>query len=108
MCLAVPGRVIDIFEEAGLKMGRIDYAGTISRACLAYIPEIEIGQYTIVHAGFALSIIDPEEAVKSFETWKELIETAARNGDNQYNDQLQTLEELITAAAGKDRDDEVS
>ncbi len=72
MCLAIPGKVIEIFDEGGLKMGHIDYSGTVSKACLEYVPDISVGQYTLVHAGFALSILDEEEAKKSLEAWQEL------------------------------------
>ncbi len=72
MCLAIPGKVIEIFDENGLKMGNIDYSGTVNKACLEYVPDIEIGQYTLVHAGFALSILDEKEAQKSLETWEEM------------------------------------
>jgi hydrogenase expression/formation protein HypC len=94
MCLAIPGKVIEIYEEAGLKMGKIDYAGTVNKVCLEYVPEIEIGQYTVVHAGFALSIIDEQEAVKSFEAWEELIQSAAPQGGSRYGDYLQTIRGL--------------
>ncbi len=80
MCLAVPGKVVEIFEENGLKMGHIDYAGALSKACLEYVPEIRVGEYTVVHAGFALSVLDEEEAAKSFAAWRELQEAAAREG----------------------------
>ena len=80
MCLAIPGKVIEITDKNGIKMGRIDYAGTINEACLAYVPEVEIGQYVIVHAGFALNVIDEEEAKKTFELWDEMIEKAAEDG----------------------------
>ena len=72
MCLAIPGKVIETYDENGIKMGKIDYSGTINTACLEYIPDIKIGQYTLVHAGFALSILDEEEAQKSLDVWKEL------------------------------------
>lgn len=94
MCLAIPGKVIEIYDEAGVKMGKVDYAGTINKVCLEYIPDIQIGQYTIVHAGFALSIIDEEEAVKSYEAWEELIKSAARQGGDQYGDYMQTIQGL--------------
>lgn len=74
MCLAVPGKIIEIFEEASLKMGRIDYDGTINKACLEYVPEAEIGQYALVHAGFAISVLNEEEAQKSLAAWQELQE----------------------------------
>lgn len=94
MCLAIPGKVVEIYEEVGLKMGKIDYAGTVSKVCLEYIPDIQIGQYTIVHAGFALSIIDEEEAVKSYEAWEELVGAAAGQGGNEYGDYIQTIQGL--------------
>lgn len=72
MCLAIPGQLIELFEENGLKMGKIDYSGTINVACLEYTPDIEIGQYTLVHAGFAISILNEEEAQKSLEAFKQL------------------------------------
>jgi hydrogenase expression/formation protein HypC len=70
MCLAVPGKVLEIYEDNGLKMGLIDYSGTKNRTCLEYVPEASIGQYVIVHAGFAISILNEEEALKSLEVWQ--------------------------------------
>jgi hydrogenase expression/formation protein HypC len=72
MCLAVPGRVLEVYEEEGLRMGRIDFSGMVNRSCLEYVPEAQVGQYVIVHAGFAISLLDEEEARKSFEAWDEL------------------------------------
>ncbi len=72
MCLAIPGKLIEIFEEASLKMGRIDYGGTINRACLEYVPDAKVGQYALVHAGFAISLLDEVEAEKSLAAWQEL------------------------------------
>jgi hydrogenase expression/formation protein HypC len=94
MCLAIPGKVIEIYDEAGLKMGKVDYAGTINKVCLEYIPDIQVGQYTVVHAGFALSIIEEEEAVKSYDAWEKLIESAGGQGGDQYGDYMQTIQEL--------------
>ena len=53
MCLAIPGKVVEIFKENGLLMGHVDYSGTVNKICLEYVPEIVVGQYTVVHAGFA-------------------------------------------------------
>ncbi|MBU0481398.1 MAG: HypC/HybG/HupF family hydrogenase formation chaperone [Proteobacteria bacterium] len=88
MCLAVPGRLVEIYEEAGMRMGRIDYNGTVNVACLEYVPEIEIGQYTVVHAGFAISIIDEEEAARSFDVWREYKESAASAGVDLFGNKL--------------------
>lgn len=80
MCLAIPGKLLKVFDENGLKMGNIDFGGSVSKVCLEYVPEIEIGQYTVVHAGFALSILNEEEAQKSFDTWDEVIDAAKLEG----------------------------
>ena len=62
MCLAVPGKIIDIYNVNGLIMGKIDFGGVTRDACLAYIPEAKIGDYTIIHVGFALNLLDEKEA----------------------------------------------
>ncbi len=80
MCLAIPGKLLEVFDENGLKMGNIDFAGSVSKACLEYVPEIKIGEYTIVHAGFALSVLNEEEAKRSFDAWDEVIDAAQRDG----------------------------
>ena len=74
MCLAVPGRILEVYQEEGLKMGRIDFAGTVNRACLDFVPEAGTGQYVIVHAGFAISMLNEEEAQESLKALKELAE----------------------------------
>jgi hydrogenase expression/formation protein HypC len=65
MCLAIPGRVLEKNEENGLVMGLIDYAGTRNKACLVYTPEAEVGDFVIVHAGFALQVLNEDEAASS-------------------------------------------
>lgn len=77
MCLAIPGELVELWEENGLKMGTVDIGGSKTNACLEYVPDILIGQYTIVHAGFALKIIDAEEAAESLKLWDELIRSGA-------------------------------
>ncbi|MGB0130136.1 HypC/HybG/HupF family hydrogenase formation chaperone [Chlorobium sp.] len=77
MCLAIPGKLVEITDENGLKMGVVDVNGSRTKACLEYVPDIVPGQYTIVHAGFALKVIDEEEAAESLKLWQELIESGA-------------------------------
>jgi hydrogenase expression/formation protein HypC len=72
MCLGIPGKIIEVYETNSLKMGKIDFGGVIKEACLAYVPEAQIGDYTIVHVGFALNIIDEEEAQKTLELLDEI------------------------------------
>lgn len=80
MCLAIPGKILEITQENEIVMGKIDYAGTINKACLAYVPEAKEGDYVIVHAGFALNIIDEAEAKKTLELWDEMAEKVAEDG----------------------------
>lgn len=65
MCLGVPGRITAIFEEEGIRMGKVDFGGVLRRVCLAYIPDAHEGDYTIVHAGFAISRLDEAEAQRT-------------------------------------------
>jgi hydrogenase expression/formation protein HypC len=65
MCLAVPGKILDIYETNGLLMGKIDFGGVTREACLTYVPEAKVGDYTIIHVGFALNLIDEQEAMET-------------------------------------------
>ena len=84
MCLAIPGKLIDVYEEHGMRMGKIDYSGTVNRACLAYVDDANEGDYVLVHAGFALSVLDEEEAQKSLAIWDELVQMAAAEGTDVF------------------------
>ena len=72
MCLGVPGKIIDIYEADGLRMGRIDFGGTQREACLAYVPEAAVGDYTVIHVGFAISQLSEEEAQATLDTLREI------------------------------------
>ncbi len=88
MCLAIPGKVIEIYEEAGLRMGKIDYSGTVNKACLAYVPDVKVGQYVIVHAGFAISVLNEDEAEEVFETFDEMTDALKKEGYAVENEPL--------------------
>lgn len=70
MCLGVPGRVEEIWEIQGTPMARVDFGGVHKEVCLAYVPDIEVGQYTIVHVGFALTRLDEASALETLELFK--------------------------------------
>jgi len=72
MCLGVPGKILEIHESGSMLMGRIDYGGVVKEACLAYVPEAKPGDYVIVHAGFALNVLAPEEAEETLKVFREL------------------------------------
>jgi hydrogenase expression/formation protein HypC len=84
MCLAIPGKIVDRYEENGLLMGRIDYAGTTNTACLAYIDQPMIGEFVLVHAGFAINRVNEEEARKTLEHWDEIVARAAADGEDIF------------------------
>ena len=72
MCLAVPGKVEQIFDAHGTRMGKVNFGGVVKEVCLAYLPDIEVGDYTIVHVGFAISKIDEKSAQDTLRTFDEL------------------------------------
>jgi len=72
MCLAVPGQVEAIRDENGVRMGRVNFGGVVKEICLAYLPDIAVGDYTIVHVGFAISKIDETSARATLQTFAEL------------------------------------
>jgi len=72
MCLAVPGKVIEIREERGTRMATIDFDGITKDICLAYLPDMQIGDYAIVHVGFAISKIDETSALETLQLFRDL------------------------------------
>lgn len=67
MCLAVPGKILEIYEKDGLRMARVDFGGVLREVCLEYVPEARLGDYCIVHVGFALNLLSEEEARQTLE-----------------------------------------
>lgn len=67
MCLGVPGRITEVIENDLMRMGRVDFGGVTREICLAYVPEAQVGDYVIVHAGFAISQLDQAEAHETLE-----------------------------------------
>jgi hydrogenase expression/formation protein HypC len=67
MCLGIPGKVTATYREHDVLMGKVDFSGVVKRVCLEHVPEVSIGEYVLVHVGFALSRIDETEAMRVFE-----------------------------------------
>jgi hydrogenase expression/formation protein HypC len=73
MCLGIPGRIIELHRDGELAMGMVDFGGVRRDVCLAYVQdEVEIGEYVIVHVGFAISKVDEAEAKRTFEVLEEM------------------------------------
>jgi hydrogenase expression/formation protein HypC len=66
MCLGIPGRILEIHQQDGLPMGKVEFGGIAKEVCLAYTPEAAVGDYVIVHVGFAISRVDEQEAEEIF------------------------------------------
>jgi hydrogenase expression/formation protein HypC len=89
MCLGVPGKITSIYETDGLRMGRIDFGGTQREACLAYAPEAAVGDYALIHVGFAISLLSEAEAHATLETLREMadLEEELGPGEEMATDQ---------------------
>lgn len=82
MCLGVPGKIIDIYQQDGLRMAKIDFGGVTREACLEALPEAKVGEYTIIHAGFALNVLSEAEAMETLSALRELGEFEAQIGSD--------------------------
>jgi hydrogenase expression/formation protein HypC len=72
MCLGIPGQVVEISEDAGITMATVDFGGATKAVCLAYLPDVVVGEYVIVHAGFAITRLDEESARITLEMFRNL------------------------------------
>jgi len=70
MCLAIPGRILEISMAEGVRVGRLEFGGIVRQACLDFVPESVVGDYVMVHVGFAISRVDREEAERTYATLK--------------------------------------
>jgi hydrogenase expression/formation protein HypC len=72
MCLAVPGKIVEITENDGLQMARVDFGGIFREACLDYVPEAKVGDYCVIHVGFAISLLSEQEAMETLDLLKQI------------------------------------
>jgi hydrogenase expression/formation protein HypC len=63
MCLSIPGKIKEVYEDGSLTMGRVDFGGVLKEVCLDYVPEAQVGQFVLIHVGFAISVLNDEEAI---------------------------------------------
>jgi hydrogenase expression/formation protein HypC len=80
MCLGIPGKITEIYEKDSLKMGKLDFGGVIKEVCLAYVPEAQVGDYALIHVGFAISLMDEDEAIETLKLIKEVAEFSEEAG----------------------------
>jgi hydrogenase expression/formation protein HypC len=72
MCLGVPGKIVETYEKGGLQLAKVDFGGVFREACLNYVPEAKVGEYCIIHVGFAISILSESEAMETLELLKQI------------------------------------
>jgi len=72
MCLAIPGKVVEPYDQGGLRMARVKFGGIVREACLEYLPETQVGEYVLVHVGFAITRVDEVEAERTYQALKDL------------------------------------
>lgn len=84
MCLGIPGKIMEIYQDRGLRMGKIDFGGAIREACLETLPEAKPGDYTIVHAGFALNLLSEEDANETLELLRQIAILGEEMGEDTF------------------------
>ncbi len=72
MCLGVPGKIVDVYESNGLQMAKVDFGGIFREACLSYVPEAQVGEYCIIHVGFAISLLSEKDAMETLELLRQM------------------------------------
>lgn len=74
MCLAIPGKITEIHQKDSLRMAKVDFGGIVKEICLEYTPEAQVGDYALIHVGFAISLMDEEEARETLKLIKDVAE----------------------------------
>ena len=72
MCLGVPGKIVDVYESNGLQMAKVDFGGIFREACLSYVPDAKVGEYCIIHVGFAISLLSEKDAMETLELLRQM------------------------------------
>ena len=72
MCLAIPGKVIEAYEHRGMRMAKVQFGGIFREACLEYVPDTKVGDYVLVHVGFAISRVDEAEAARTYQLLEDM------------------------------------
>lgn len=82
MCLGVPGKITETYETNDLKMGKVDFGGVVREACLEYVPDAAVGEYVIVHVGFAISQLSEKEAQETLDMLREIVNIGEELGES--------------------------
>jgi hydrogenase expression/formation protein HypC len=82
MCLGIPGKITEIYLQGSLSMGKVDFGGVLKPVCLAYVPEAKVGDYCLIHVGFAISLMDEAEAMETLALIREVADFEAELGEH--------------------------
>ena len=106
MCLAIPGKVVETYNQHGLRMARVQFGGIVREACLEYVPETQAGEYVLVHVGFAISRVDEAEAQRTYQALKELDQLTEL--ESPVVDEIEPEDgPTLTSSAKRSRGDEI-
>ncbi len=89
MCLGIPGKILEIYTQNSLVMGKVDFGGVTREACLTYVPEAKVGDYAVIHVGFALNLLDEAEALETLRLAQE-VDMFALPADDPFADEQET------------------
>ena len=74
MCLGIPGKIVEKYKVEGRQMGKVDFGGVMKETCLDFVPEAKVGDYCIIHVGFALNVLDEQEALETLDLFRQIEE----------------------------------
>jgi len=94
MCLAVPGKIVEIYHIDGLAMGKVDFGGVVREACLEYVPNAKVGDYTLIHVGFALNLISEQEAMETLAMLNEIASLGGEDPSADHNSRSRFASEI--------------
>jgi hydrogenase expression/formation protein HypC len=86
MCLAIPGQIVETYDRQGIRMATVRFGGVTRETCVEYLPQAEVGSYVLVHVGFALSVIDAEEAERTYRLLEEMNQLGELEAEQRRED----------------------
>ncbi|NTW09065.1 MAG: HypC/HybG/HupF family hydrogenase formation chaperone [Anaerolineaceae bacterium] len=86
MCLAIPGKITEIYSSNGMRMAKVDFGGVTRETCLEAVPDATLGEYVIVHAGFALNTLSEQDALETLEIFRQM--DALADAESELNEPL--------------------
>ena len=86
MCLGIPGKITEEFDAHGLRMAKVQFGGIVREACLQYVPDAKVGDYVVVHVGFAISQLDEHEALRTYQLLEEIGQLTELDADSTFEE----------------------